>query len=99
MLPRVKAVRHIRDYTLEVTFSDGACGEIDFRDQIVGRGGMLAPLEDIEVFRQARVDHEVATLVWPNGVDFCPDVLYSRVTGAPLPGEQLEAAPLGRGED
>jgi len=27
------------------------------------------------------VDLEAGTLVWPNGVDFCPDVLYAEATG------------------
>ena len=36
-------------------------------------------------FRRVEVDREANTLVWPNGVDFCPDVLYHEATGAPLP--------------
>ena len=42
-------------------------------------------LEEIEFFKQVRVDPEIGTLVWPNKVDFCPDVLYSEATGTPLP--------------
>jgi hypothetical protein len=38
MSPRVKRVRHISDYRLELTFTDGATGEVDFRQRIVGRG-------------------------------------------------------------
>jgi hypothetical protein len=85
MRPRVRSVRHIHDYRLELTFSDGARGEIDFRDRIVERGGVFAPLEDVDFFRRVAVDSEAGTLVWPNGVDFCPDVLYSEATGSPLP--------------
>jgi hypothetical protein len=33
------------------------------------------------VFSQVTVDTEAGTLVWPNGVDFCPDVLYAEATG------------------
>ncbi|MFW6161860.1 MAG: DUF2442 domain-containing protein [Planctomycetota bacterium] len=98
MLPRVKAVRHVRDYILEVTFTDGVRGTIDFRERVVGRGGVFAPLEDIRFFGQVEVDPEAGTLVWPNGVDLCPDVLYNQVTGAPLPGQELEAASAGDAE-
>ena len=63
---------------------------IGFADRIVGRSGIFAPLEDVDFFKQARVDPEIGTLVWPNDVDFCPDVLYSEATGTPLP--ELEMA-------
>jgi hypothetical protein len=84
MLPRVKDVRHIRDYRLELAFTDGARGEIDFEKQIVGRGGVFVPLEDPAFFKKVRVDSEAGTIAWPNGVDFCPDVLYSLATGKPI---------------
>ncbi|NIR52547.1 DUF2442 domain-containing protein, partial [candidate division KSB1 bacterium] len=77
MLPRITKVRHIEKYRLELTFTNGEKAELDFRNRIVGRGGVFAPLEDVEFFKKVRVDHEIGTLVWPNGVDFCPDVLYS----------------------
>ncbi len=81
MFPRVTHVRHIREYRLELTFSDGATGELDFKDRVVGRGGVFGPLEDVSFFGQVRVDPEAGTIVWPNEVDYCPDVLYSLVTG------------------
>lgn len=85
MLPRVKDVHYLGDYRLELFFTDGTRGELDFRTRIVGRGGVFKPLQDLEFFRLVSVDHEAGTLVWPNGVDFCPDVLYSEVTGQPIP--------------
>jgi hypothetical protein len=30
------------------------------------------------------VEPEAGTIAWPNGVDFCPDVLYSFATGRPV---------------
>jgi hypothetical protein len=84
MNPRIAAVRHLADYRLESTFTDGTRGEVDLRDRVVGRGGALAPLEDVAFFAQVRVDREIGTIVWPNGVDLCPDVLYARATGNPL---------------
>ena len=85
MFPRVTNVHHIQDYVLELTFSNGVQAKLDFRSKIVGRGGVFAPLEDINFFRRVRVDPEVGTLVWPNDVDLDPDVLYSQATGEPLP--------------
>lgn len=84
MFPRVQRVRHLGDHRLELTFTDGTTGELDFRQRIVGRGGVFRQLEDVEFFRQVQVDPEAGTVVWPNGVDFCPDVLYSLATGRPI---------------
>ena len=85
MLPRVTGVRHVEDYCLELEFADGTTKAVDFRQRIVGRGGVFRPLENVELFKQVRVDSEAGTIVWPNGVDFCPDVLYSLATGKPIP--------------
>jgi hypothetical protein len=85
MFPRIKKVRHIETYRLELTFTNGETAKLDFRNRIVGRGGVFEPLEDVDYFKQVKVDPEIGTLVWPNEVDFCPDVLYSEATGKPLP--------------
>jgi len=84
MFPRVKQVRHVEDYRLELSFTDGTTRELDFKQRIVGRGGVFRELEDVRYFMQVHVDPEAGTIVWPNGVDFCPDVLYSLATGKPI---------------
>ena len=84
MFPRVTNVRHVQDYILELSFVDGTTSGVDFRQKVVGRGGVFVPLEEVRFFKQVRVDSEAGTIVWPNGVDFCPDVLYSLATGKPI---------------
>ncbi|MBM4464535.1 MAG: DUF2442 domain-containing protein [Chloroflexi bacterium] len=88
MFPRVKQVRYLGEYRLELSFTDDTKGEFDFRERVVGRGGVFTPLEDTDFFKQVQVDHEAGTIVWPNEVDFCPDVLYSLVTGKPIRAER-----------
>ena len=39
---------------------------------------MGEPLRDLAYFRQVRVDPELRTVVWPNGLDLDPDVLHGR---------------------
>jgi hypothetical protein len=85
MFPRITNVRHVDAYQLEITFADDSVGSLDFSERILDRGGVFSPLEDVRFFSKVTVDNEAGTLVWPNGVDFDPDVLYSAVTGAPLP--------------
>ncbi len=85
MFPRITEARHVREYVLELTFAGGERGEVDCRDMIVGREGLLAELEALDTFSRVRVDREAGTIVWPNGVDFCPVVLHSKATGTPIP--------------
>jgi hypothetical protein len=94
MFPRITRVRHVNDYVLELGFSDGTVAQLDFRDRIVGRGGVFLPLEKVDFFSQVTVDSEAGTVAWPNGVDFCPDVLYAAATGRAVTelGAELEVA-------
>ena len=94
MFPRITRVRHVKDYELELGFSDGTVAPLDFRSRIVGRGGVFLPLENVDFFSQVSVDCEAGTVVWANGVDFCPDVLYADATGKAIAelGDELEVA-------
>ena len=86
MFPDVKSVRYLHDYELELTFADGVKGCIDFAPWIVGKGGVFAPLEDKGFFARVSVNEDIGTIVWPNDVDFDPEVLYSTVTGEAIAG-------------
>lgn len=94
MFPRVNKVRHLADYRLQLSFTDGTIGELDLRDRVVGRGGVFAPLQDISYFKLVSVDPEAGTIVWPNDVDFCPDVLYSLVSKKPIKIETKGLTPV-----
>ena len=85
MYPRPVEVKHLGAHRLEVTFEDGVRAELDFRP-MAEWGGMFAALRDTDLFGRVQVDAESESLVWPNGVDICPDVLYHLATDAPLPG-------------
>lgn len=91
--PTVSGVRVLAGHRLEVSFSDGVCGAIDLTNRIVGRGGIFEALEDPEFFRQVRVNHELGTIVWPNGADICPDLLYEWASGAAVARPQAEFEP------
>ena len=62
-------------YTLRVRFDDESERIIDFRPVLAGE--LFGPLRNIEMFNQVRLDHEVHTLVWPNGADFDPATLHN----------------------
>ena len=71
---RVQTLRIEAPYTLRVRFDDATEQVIDFRPILAGE--LFGPLRDLAVFNQVRIDHEVHTLVWPNGADFDPATLH-----------------------
>ena len=87
MFPRVTSVKYLHDYILELAFSDGSSGQVDWRERLekVNPAGVFGPLRDPPYFAQVELWAEAGTIRWPNGADICPDVLYSEATGAPLP--------------
>ncbi len=84
MCVTVTESRVLDGYRLDLTFSDGKRGVVDLRNRIVGKGGLYQALEDIEFFRKVSVNTELGTVVWPNGMDICPDLLYSLAMGETL---------------
>ncbi len=86
MLHDVVEVRPLKGYRLRLRFADGARGVVDVSRR-VSFEGVFEPLRDPDFFRRVRVDTELGTVVWPNGADLDPLVLYSFVTGQPTPGD------------
>lgn len=77
MIQRVLSASHVRDYTIRIRFADGSEGDVDLAGEL--EGPVFLPLRDLDYFRQFRVDPELHTLVWPNGADFAPEFLHSRI--------------------
>ena len=89
---RVRAFVIESPYTLRVRFDDETEQVIDFLPVLAGE--MFAPLRDLALFNQVRIDPEVHTLVWPNGADFDPATLhewprYAQALAARAKGWQL----------
>lgn len=80
----VTSVHALDNRKLELTFEDGLCAVVDMDHLLKGYPGVFAPLLDEDYFHQVKVDPELGTIVWPNGADVCPDVLYSLASGKPI---------------
>lgn len=70
----VVGVTYVKNYVLTVCFDDGFERTIDFEPILLGP--LFGPLRDLHLFRQARVDGDLGTIVWPTGADIDPGVLY-----------------------
>jgi hypothetical protein len=74
VLLRVKAVRPLEGFSVELGLTDGSTRVVDLAPYL--RGPIFEPLRrDPALFRSVRVDGELGTIVWPNGADIDPDVL------------------------
>lgn len=72
-LPHVTKVEVLHDYVVRLEFDDGYVRVVDLGPEL--HGPVFEPLRDPELFRQVRVDNEIGTIVWPNGVDLAPEFL------------------------
>jgi hypothetical protein len=84
MLKDVTKVESLSGYKLMLSFEDGVIGVVDVAD-LIEFTGVFEPLKEHDYFIQVRINPEIGTICWPNDADIDPDVLYSLVTGEPIP--------------
>ena len=85
---RVSAVEPLEGFNVRLRFTDGTVKEIDLRPYLHG------PVFEVlvrspEAFRSVKVDQELGTIVWENGADIDPDVLYAGLAPAWMEQESL----------
>ncbi|HTR79845.1 MAG TPA: DUF2442 domain-containing protein [Gemmatimonadaceae bacterium] len=72
---RIRSVQPLEGFCVQLAFTDGTVGELDLTPYL--RGSVFEPVvRDRTLFEGVRVDPELETIVWPNGADMDPDVLY-----------------------
>jgi hypothetical protein len=80
----VISATYIGGHTIALTFDNGKRGTIDFT-KFWKKGGVFAPLQNLEFFKSFSIDKEIGILKWGNDIDVAPETLYSEATGEPLP--------------
>ena len=74
----IRTVEYLGEYRLRVGFADGTIRHVDLGPKLAGPvGPVFEPLRDTAFFAEVTVDVEIGTVVWPNGADLAPDVVYS----------------------
>jgi pimeloyl-ACP methyl ester carboxylesterase len=73
-LATVESVETLGGYRLRLRFTDGVTREVDLQREL--HGPLFEPLRDEEQFRRVYVDADAGTIVWPNGANLAPEVLY-----------------------
>ena len=84
---RIATVTPLEGFQVQVEFTDGTTKAIDLQPYL--HGPIFEPMRnDPQVFRSMRVDSRMGTIVWDNGADIDPDVLYKGLTPAWMEQEQ-----------
>ncbi len=76
---KVIEVKPLSNFRIWVKFEDGTEGTVDLSDLV--NKGVFQRLREKEYFESVYVDPETHTVAWPDGLDLCPDALYSEITG------------------
>ena len=85
---RVRAANPTVGYRVQIEFTDGTKKEIDLEPYL--HGPIFDPIRnDPKLFRSLHVDQRMKTIVWENGADIDPDVLYQGLKPAWMEPAQL----------
>jgi len=77
MILRITNAKYTEGYKLYLHFSDGSEGEVNLEPELTGE--IFEPLKDLSFFKMFSVNHEIHTIVWPNGADFAPEFLREKL--------------------
>ena len=84
MVHLVKEIVAVEPFKLTLKFNTGEVRMLDLEDKLnewaVNPQSKFAELKDFENFQKVSLDENFDTLVWENGIDLCPDVLYNLST-------------------
>jgi hypothetical protein len=84
---RICAVTPLEEFTVRLEFTDNTTKEIDLKPYLYGP--IFEPMQkDLRLFRAMQVDPRIGTIVWDNGADMDPDVLYKGLTPAWMEQEE-----------
>ena len=78
---RIKTAQPLNGYRVRLTFTDESTKEIDLL-QYLNRPIFNPIRNDPAYFRTIHVDPVAGTVVWDNGADIDPDVLYKNLPPA-----------------
>lgn len=79
-LSRLIEATYAGDYRVNLKFSDGVAGCVDFSDML--QHSFYVPLRDKQLFAQVKVNDEVHVLQWPGDIDMAPEITFERALQA-----------------
>lgn len=77
----VKSAKFIEGFRVEIQFTTGEIKIVDLQPYLHGPVFEVIA-RDSAVFKDFKVDPELSTIVWENGADIDPEVLYGKYVPA-----------------
>ena len=81
MIYLVKSIENVKPFELFLRFNTGEIRVVNLEEKLrewsKAPGSKYKQLLDPEYFINVKLDSEMESVYWENGIDFCPDTLYS----------------------
>lgn len=72
---RIRSVKVLKKFLVSIEFTDSTQRETDLEPYL--HGPIFEPIRnDLDIFNSIKVDKRMGTIIWDNGADIDPDVLY-----------------------
>lgn len=81
MIHLITEIITVEPYKLTLKFNTGEIRQVDLEAKLkewaINPNSKFAALLDAGYFRTVKLDPDFNSVVWENGIDLCPDVLYN----------------------
>jgi len=80
MMHLIKEIKGINNFELLLLFNNNEIRKVNLEQRLkewsTSPQSKFGQLLNCHIFKTVRVDKEMETIVWDNGIDLCPNVLY-----------------------
>lgn len=84
----ITEIVNIEPFMLELRFDNGEVLNVDLKKRLQKRAALNSniyeQLLNVEYFKTVKLNPEMQSIYWDNGIDFCPDVLYMMAKNIPF---------------
>lgn len=79
MIPRIKSVKPLENYMLQIIFQDGKSGIYDVKDDIDTIPQYKDLMEVKGMFEQVQIDESKTCIFWSEEIDLPSDAIYENL--------------------
>ncbi len=80
MLHLIKHINKVEPFKINILFNTGETKTVDFNQKLIdwskSDNSKFKDLLNPDYFMTVKLNADLETIYWDNGIDFCPDSLY-----------------------